>query len=295
MRISLVPPFQKSHDPDPVWVASFAHTAEALGFDCVRVPEHTLVVVDYEHRYPYSSTGEAFFDIETVFPDPIEMLAFVAARTSRIEIGTAVLVAPNHHPLMLAKRLATLDHLSQGRLSVGIGLGWMREEIEAFGVRYAERGRYTDELMRILRAMWSDESTTGVSFEGEFHQFEGFVCRPRSFEGRSIPLIVGGQTDAAARRAGRLGDGFMPLGLHDRALSDLVDLARREFEEGGRDPDGMSVVVSGGRHDVLSARDEATAVGATELMVFVGEVDLEAALDDLSNLAAELELHVVVT
>ena len=139
-------------------------------------------------------------------PDPLIWMAFVAAATTRIKLATGILILPQHNPVLAAKQIATLDHLSRGRILLGIGVGWLQEEFAALGVPFAERGARTDEYIVAMRELWSADKPT---FKGRFVAFEGAYCRPQPVN-KSVPIIVGGHSEAAARRAGRLGDGFFP-------------------------------------------------------------------------------------
>ena len=147
-------------------------------------------------------------------PDPLIWLAYVAAATERIRLATGILILPQRNPVVLAKELATLDHLSGGRIILGIGIGWLAEEFAAIGVPFAERAARTDDHVAALRALWSDDPT----HHGEFTQFTDCIVSPRPAAG-SIPIHVGGHSEAAARRAGRLGDGYFPVsrGSYTRA------------------------------------------------------------------------------
>src|SRR5260370_13865145 len=131
MRYGVVLPHERGRSDDPGWVGEFARQAESLGFDEISVVEHTVVIRDTASSYPYSPTGRSPLPDDCPLPDPLELLSFIAGRTTRLGLATGVLVIPNQHPVVLAKRLATLDRLSGGRLRVCLGLGWMREEIEA--------------------------------------------------------------------------------------------------------------------------------------------------------------------
>ena len=162
-------------------------------------------------------------------PDPLDLLAFLAAHTERLGLATGVLVLPNHHPVVLAKRVATVDALSGGRLRLCVGTGWLKEEIEACGTDFGSRGRRADEQLEVMRLLW-DDHPDGASFHGEFFDFDHAMCYPETRRKR-VPIHIGGHSRAAARRAGRIGDGFQPLGLGGSELADLVALMR---ERGNR-------------------------------------------------------------
>jgi len=214
-----------------------AQAAERSGFDSVWTVEHVVYPDEYGSAYPYSADGRMPGRRSTPIPDPLIWLAFVASATERLRLGTGVLILPQRNPLVLAKELATLDALSGGRAEVGIGVGWLREEFEALGVPWARRGARTDEYVKAMRALWASD---GASFDGEFASFHHVSSNPKPVRGM-VPVIVGGHSEAAAKRAGRLGDGFFPGVGGPAELRRLVELAREAATEAGRDPDALEV------------------------------------------------------
>jgi probable F420-dependent oxidoreductase len=221
--------------PDAV---ELAQAAEAAGFDSLWTVEHVVVPHAYQSRYPYSPTGRMGSGLEDFpIPDPLIWLAYVASATRTIKLGTAVLILPQRNPVVTAKALATLDHLAGGgRVLLGVGVGWLAEEFAALGVPFEDRGPRTEEYVAAMRALWSQER---ASFQGRFVRFQDVFCRPLP-PGRRIPVIVGGDTPAAARRAGRIGDGYFPA----RSPSPgLLDAMRRAAEAAGRDPADVELTV----------------------------------------------------
>ncbi|ASW53095.1 LLM class flavin-dependent oxidoreductase [Plantactinospora sp. KBS50] len=179
MRLGVnVPNFGPGTDPDVLH--RWALAVEGLGFDLLMVSDHLVVTPDVAEQYP------------APFYEPFTTLAWLAGATSRIRLGTTVLVAPYRHPLLVARMAANLDRLSGGRLVLGVGVGWARQEFAALGVPFERRGALTDELIRTLRLAWSD---------------------PADYQSGSVPIWVGGNSDAGIRRAVRLGDGWHPLGF----------------------------------------------------------------------------------
>jgi len=216
-----------------------AQAAEAAGFESLWTVEHVVVPARYESRYPYSPTGKMGSGLEDFpLPDPLIWLAYVASATRTIKLGTAILILPQRNPVVTAKSVATLDHLAGGgRVLLGVGVGWLAEEFATLGVPFEDRGARTDEYVAAMRALWSQER---ASFRGRFVSFDEVFCRPRPAGGR-IPIVVGGDTPAAARRAGRLGDGYFPARGAPVALFDEM---RRAAEAAGRDPADVELTVS---------------------------------------------------
>ena len=216
-----------------------AQAAEAAGFDSIWTVEHVVVPHGYASRYPYSDTGRMGAGLEDFpIPDPLIWLAYIASATRTLKLGTAILILPQRNPVVTAKAVATLDHLAGGRrVLLGIGVGWLAEEFATLGVPFEDRGPRTDEYVAAMRALWSQER---ASFSGRFVSFRDVFCRPRPADGR-VPIIVGGDTRAAARRAGRLGDGYFPA---RGAAPELLDEMRRAAVEAGRNPDDIEITVS---------------------------------------------------
>jgi probable F420-dependent oxidoreductase len=185
-------------------VLGFARRVEALGFDSLWVSDHVVIPCTIRSRYPYSATGDFPLAPATPFLEPLVTLSLVAGATERIRLGTSVLVLPHRHPLLTAKMLATLDRLAPGRVILGAGVGWMREEIELLGAPYARRGAWSDEALRVIRTCWEQERP---SFAGEFFRFDPLGCEPRPARG-AIPVWIGGHTPRALRRVAELGDGW---------------------------------------------------------------------------------------
>lgn len=208
--------------------------AEAAGFESVWTVEHTVFPDGYESRYPYDQSGRMAMQADTALPDPLIWLTWVAAHTERLRLATGILILPQRNPLVLAKELATLDDLSGGRLELGVGIGWLREEFDALGVPFEGRGRRTDEHIEAMRAVWAGDH---AEYHGEFVDFAGVSVNPKPV-GDGVPIHIGGHTEAAARRAGRLGDGFFPA---EGSLSELLEVMRASADEAGRDPDRIEI------------------------------------------------------
>ena len=251
---------------EPGEAVALAQAAEAARFESIWTVDHVVVPAGYRSKYPYDPSGKLPSGEATVFPDPLIWLAYVAARTSTLLLGTGILVVPQRNPLVLAKELATLDSLSGGRMILGAGIGWLEEEFKALGVPFAGRGRRTEEAIAAMRALWSQER---ASYDGSTTTFRDCFLRPQP-PGGSIPVHVGGHSRAAAQRAGRIGDGFFPFGVTRHELVSLVDVMRRSADEAGRDPATIEVTVQCN----VTAGEEALAevaalerLGATRVIV----------------------------
>src|SRR5215475_2973587 len=181
-------------------VLAFARRMERLGYESLWASDHVVIPYSIESRYPYGETGTFPLPPESNFLEPLATLSLVAGVTERVKLGTTVLVLPHRHPVLTAKAVATLDHLAPGRVILGAGVGWMREEIELLGAPYDRRGAWTDEAIRIMRACWRDER---VSFRGRFFGFPEVGLAPKPARG-TIPIWIGGHTPRALRRVAEL-------------------------------------------------------------------------------------------
>jgi probable F420-dependent oxidoreductase len=252
-------PFTK---PDAA--VEFAQAAEAAGFESIWTVEHVVVPSGYESVYPYDPSGKMPGPEKSPIPDPLIWLTYLASATNTINLATGILILPQRNPLVLAKELATLDSLSGGRMQLGIGVGWLEEEFDALGVPFAKRGARTDDYVDAMRALWTGDPT---SHHSEFLDFDECIIRPKPAQA-SIPIHVGGHTEIAARRAGRLGDGFFPgKGTHE----DQAKLFERASAvEHGRDPDAIQLTSGGNGAIGSGALDEVKALadmGVTRVMV----------------------------
>jgi probable F420-dependent oxidoreductase len=195
--------------------------------------------------YPYSPTGQLAGGAAQDYLEPFSLLAYLAHATARIRLGTSVLVIPYRNPLVAAKMLATIDVLSRGRVILGAGVGWLREEFEALAAPpFEERGRVTDEYLRLMRATWTSDP---VTFEGRFYSVRDVHALPKPAQPGGIPIWIGGHTEAAIRRAGQLGDGWHPIGLRPPAMllpdefAAKVASLRAAARAVGRDPGAIAV------------------------------------------------------
>ena len=240
MKLGILPTFDRRTTLDPEWVLRFARMAEAGGCESIWAVEHVVVAERYEPLYPYSPDGRMPTGPDTVMPDPLEWLAFVAAGTSQLRLGTSVVVASEHSAAILAKRVATLDALSRGRVLLGVGIGWQKEEYAAIGVPYRDRGRRLDETIEAMRALWRPGPAT---YRGRHVAFEAVSCDAKPVQQPGVPILIGGSSPAAARRAGRLGDGFYPYVISPEDLAARLGELREAARAAGRDPAAIEVTV----------------------------------------------------
>lgn len=211
-------------------LVGLASRAEELGFDSVWVHDHVFNVGHVLDRIG----GRPYYE-------PLTLLAFVAARTTRVRLGTSVLVLPYHNPIRLAKTAATLDVLSGGRLILGVGVGSIEEETRAMGSPFAARGAFSDEAIAVMRTLWSEENPRHA---GKYWDFAGMPFSPKPLQTPSIPLVIGGVSRAAIRRAARLGDGWQPLGLSPEALGRGIASLHEECRACGRDAAQVPVSIA---------------------------------------------------
>lgn len=241
-----------------------ARELEARGFDALYLPEHSHIPASRKSRWPGSRPGhdDPLPDFYSRLNEPFTALAMVAAVTEKLEIGTSVTLVAQHDPIRLAKQVATLDHLSNGRVQLGIGYGWNEEQTEAHGVDFKTRRGRTEDCIGIMRALWTQDE---ASYEGKHARLEASWAWPKPAQAGGPPILMGGGTgpklfDAITRYA----DGWMPITARS-TVADRVAPLRERFEAAGRDPDSLKIVVCGATTDpkgleALAAEGVDTAV-----------------------------------
>ncbi|HKX19942.1 MAG TPA: TIGR03619 family F420-dependent LLM class oxidoreductase [bacterium] len=203
----------------PEAVAAIARHADASGFGSVWVTDHIAIPVLSDSRYPYSRDGRLPWDPSIPYLDALTALAWVAALTRTVRLGTSVLVLPMRHPLPVAKAVATLDYLSGGRAVLAVGAGWFEEEFALLDQPFRDRGRRLDDAVRLLRACWGPDP---VRYEGAFYNLPPFAMAPKPPQGNRLPVLAGGEGDAALRRVAAVCDGWQPLGLDPDTFGERV-------------------------------------------------------------------------
>src|SRR3954462_10030836 len=245
-------------------IDAVAAAAERSGFATLWAGEHVVMVDRPASRYPYSDDGQIAVPAEADWIDPMIGLSFAAAATSTIRIATGGLLLPEHKPVLGGKQAATLDTLSGGRLTLGIGIGWSREEFDALGVPFERRGARTKEYVDAIRTLWRDDV---ASFGGEFVNFDAVRVNPKPVHNRRIPIVLGGNSDAALRRVAAWGDGWSGFNLDSvDSVAERVDFLHGLCRERGRDPAALRLAVA--LRD-LSGTDAASvaALGINELLL----------------------------
>jgi probable F420-dependent oxidoreductase len=264
----------------PELFGQLARMAEECGFDSLWTVEH--VVIPQPHMpYPGSKDGQMPGGDSVAIPDPLIPLAYAAAITTKIKLATGIVILPQRHPLYLAKQLATIDQLSHGRMLLGIGSGWMKEEFEAVGVDYHARGALTDESIQALRALWTENPTT---FHGKHFHFHDVKSLPKPVQAGGIPIHIGGHSPAAARRAGRFGDGFFPTIVNPDKLKEIFGTMRDAAKEAGRNPDAIELTsMAAAKVDAVKAAQDAGVTRVVFGPPSSNPAKLRAGLERLAN------------
>ena len=266
---------------DPESGSEFARVAEECGFESLWAVDRPTVPWRPSAPYPYAASGalpDWFHDID--LPDPFVWLSFIAARTTSLMLGTGVLVLPLRSPVLVAKQAAALDRLSGSRLLLGVGSGWLRDEFDAVGAGFADRHERLAESVSAMRALWTQPR---ASYAGRHTSFADLDMRPRP--GRPVPVHIGGSVTAAARRAGRLGDGFCPQGGPPDWLAAMVKVAQTEATAAGRDPDALEVTIGISHPEEVAAYRRA---GAHRVLFAPPGHDCASGLAGLRTLALDL-------
>jgi probable F420-dependent oxidoreductase len=272
IKFGVQPVFHRDLTTNPAWIKPFVKMIEDAGANSIWAVEHPVIAENYEPLYSYSADGKAPFFPEVMMPDPLEWLSFVAACTDKITLATGILILPLHSPIIIAKRVATLDAISGGRLHLGVGLGWQKEEFSAVNVPYNERAARTDETIVAMRQLWTGKSTT---FNGKHFQFTNLILDTLPAQ-KSVPILIGGSTEAAAKRAGKYGDGFYPYVISPEDFALRVEQIKAAAKEAGRNPADIELTIwpssykQGGALDLGLAKAYRDA-GATQFLITAQE------------------------
>jgi probable F420-dependent oxidoreductase len=277
----------------PDIMAHVARTAEQCGFESLWAPDHSAIPDGHQTKCPYTPDGEIPGGPDAPLVEPLSALSFIAGLTSKIKLGTGVMILPQRHPLYVAKEVATLDLISAGRAILGIGSGWCAEEFTALGLDFHQRGKRTDEALQALRALWRDDPST---FEGTHFRFQRIRSFPKPVQKGGVPIVVGGHSRAAARRAARYGDGFYPLTpIVDMDVSSidfvaeikgLIALLTEECDKVGRKLDGFEITASAARDlDMIRRLED---IGVTRVSMASAASDRGGITRSLEKIADEI-------
>ncbi|MGH7421021.1 MAG: TIGR03619 family F420-dependent LLM class oxidoreductase [Candidatus Rokuibacteriota bacterium] len=264
----------------PEAIETLVARGEAWGFSSVVIADHIVFPVTIESKYPYTVSGA--FPGQGDALEQLSLMAFVAGKTRALRLISSVMILPHRNPVVTAKMLATIDVLSGGRVTVGVGVGWLREEFRALGAPdFDRRGAVSDEYLRIFKALWTQDP---ASYRGEFYRFEAVRCLPHPVQKPHPPIWVGGHSRAALRRVARLGDGWHPVGanpavpLRPPELRALLDELGRLTEAEGRDPSTLTISYKAPVYDPSQGVD-----GGAERRPFSGSE--QAITDDVATFA----------
>jgi probable F420-dependent oxidoreductase len=240
---------------DPALFAHLVTTADACGIESIWTVEHVLVPRNYQSEYPYAEGGKMPGPENSPIPDPFVALAYAAAITKKIRLATGVLILPQRHPAYVAKEVASLDVLSNGRVTLGIGVGWLEEEFDSLGISFTDRATRTRESVEAMRSLWSPGPST---YRGKHFRWNEVESNPKPVQGARVPIVVGGHSDISARRAARYGDGYFPGRGNGARMKQLLGIMREECAKVGRNAD--EIEITGGMMqpdpDVITRHEE---------------------------------------
>jgi probable F420-dependent oxidoreductase len=243
-------------------VTKVAQRAEALGYHSLWTIERLLYPLNLQRPYPGTPDG-SLPEIYKHSLDPLEVLTFVAGQTKKIKLGTSVLDMPYYNPVTLARRLSTLDFLSGGRLLVGLGLGWSKDEMDATGADMTKRGALADEFLQVLKTIWT---TNPVEFRGKFFNIPKSYINPKPVQKPHPPIYLGAFVPAALKRLANVADGWNPVFLPIPVMTQMFDSIKQMAKEAGRDPSALVMVV----HAILEITDKPLG---KERPIFSGSFD----------------------
>ena len=236
---------------------------EERDIDSVWVGEHLVLFDDYASSYPYAADGRLPTGGDAGLLEPFTVLTYLAARTTRVRLGTAVMLLPQRNPVYTAKTTASLDFLSGGRLDLGIGVGWLREEFEAAGVPWEHRGRRTDEYMRLLRTLWTEDPS---AFDGEFYSLAECRMHPKPTQ-QPPPIHIGGESDAALRRVAKHGDGWFTFNRPPGELAEPLARLDELLAENGRNRSEITISACPYMHGLTPEMVEQYAAAGVDQVV----------------------------
>ncbi len=285
MHVGVVP-INSAAYLDPRFLRDFAQLLEGLGYESVWTFEHVIIPHEYESRYPYSPTGKLAVPPDSGFTDPLIALTFVAAATERLRLGTGVNILTQVNALYMAKQASSLDHLSDGRFMLGVGVGWLEEEFDALGVPFDRRGARADEYIDAMRKCWTGED---VDHSGDFLDWHGFRMLPTPVQKPSLPIVIGGTTDPAIRRVVSKGDGWYVIHKDLDDFRHHIDRLHAECERQGRDPAEIELTAYWNHHrEGLDGLQVYADHGVTRVLVNTAALRMGRPDEAVTQFAAEV-------
>ena len=268
MEIGVSEAFGASPARNVDYVREFAGKLEDLGFESLWVPEHVVFFDSYESRYPYNETGTLALGRDPGLFDPFATLTAAGLCTTTLKVGTSILLLGERNPLITAREAATVDQFTGGRFLLGVGVGWSHEEYAALGVPWERRGQRCDEYIDVLKVLWTTERS---SFHGEFCQFDDVAAFPKPAQSPHLPVLVGGNTKPALRRAATRGDGWFGWNLDHDELRRTIDELDQLLAAAGRSRDGFVIQVgvqhAGGPDDAAEYARGCAQIGVDRLVL----------------------------
>jgi probable F420-dependent oxidoreductase len=265
-----------------------AQHAETLGYHSIWLGDHIVIPEQIAAPYPYTKDGSVGFARNCPWPDPFVLLAAIGAVTKTILLGTSVVIVPYRNPLHVAKAVATVDLVSNGRYQFGVGIGWLREEFDALGEPFSERAARTREYLQVMKALWSGETAT---FQGKYFSFPTLHSNPLPVQKPHPPIIFGGESTPALKRIADLGDGWQPGPIPVEVFRERLNKLRTLMSERGRNMAELSISMIGSVHDLQQDREKITALedlGVKEILLFMGSPSVEATLKEMEEGARTL-------
>jgi probable F420-dependent oxidoreductase len=265
-----------------------AQHAETLGYHSIWLGDHIVIPEQIAAPYPYTKDGSVGFARDCPWPDPFVLLAAIGVTTKTILLGTSVVIVPYRNPLHVAKAVATVDLVSNGRYLFGVGIGWLKEEFDALGEPFSERAERTREYLRVMKALWSGETAT---FQGKYFSFPTLHSNPLPVQKPHPPIIFGGESTPALKRIADLGDGWQPGPIPVEVFRERLGKLRSLMAERGRSMAELSISMIGSVRDLQQDRDKITALeelGVTEILLAMAGPSVEATIKEMEEGARTL-------
>jgi probable F420-dependent oxidoreductase len=266
MKVGVFAPFVSSYGT-PAFIADAARLAEQLGFDSIWVPEHVLLFEEYVSRYPYTSDGRIRIGPEGGVLEPFNALSFIAGATSTIRLGTGICLIPQRNPVYTAKEAATVDYLSNGRLDLGVGIGWLAEEFAALQVPWKKRAQRTRSYLEVMKHLWCGDVSP---YKDEFYDLPGSKQHPVPVQQPHPPIHFGGESDAALERTADIGQGWFGFGLDPNQAAERIAHLHMLLAARGRKSSDIVVSIAPNAPGVDAAVVQRYAAAGVDQLIMAG-------------------------